>query len=113
MSILSRINIDSFNPHQASDSKWRNIPIQFLDVFRKERPTGYWKYQFSGTDPKGNPSKLKMYADTFSVYYRTAEVEKYSMAKLRTQLKRSQAQVEKLSMALAKMQALKKLSTKK
>ena len=76
--MLPNITLDAFEPFRSTETNWRGIPIEFLNVFRTLVPASQFKYSFSGYDPKGRPSYLKLYAKTFAVSFRDTEVARAS-----------------------------------
>ena len=73
---LRNITLSSFQGYRTGTNNWNGIPIEFLNVFRALVTPSRYKYNFKGTDRKGRSSYLKLYAETFSVSFREAEVIK-------------------------------------
>ena len=103
MSTLRNITISSFHTYRTGQKNWKDIPIEFLGIFRKFIAPSEYKLSFKGTTPKGQPSYLKLYAETFSVSYRHSEVLKMVARQDRMALRRETKKVEELKKSIAKL----------
>lgn len=73
--MLPKLTLDSFASYRTSQDNWYNIPIEFLELFKKNVPSNIYKYSFKGSDPLGYNSYLKLYARVFSVSKRYSELD--------------------------------------
>ena len=92
--------LDTFKGYRTGPKNWKKIPIEFLGIFRRFIEPSQYKLNFQGHDPKGRPSYLKLYAKTFSVSYRTTQVQQMEERQLRMEVRRIQKRVAALQKAI-------------